>query len=78
MVSIHRFKKIRSCMIFMGNRLGIGNKGCAEGVFYLRRERRAFDMNIYIGNLSTNTTEDTLKVLFAEFGEINGRSFISF
>ena len=27
-------------------------------------------MNIYIGNLSYNTTETTLKDLFAEFGEI--------
>jgi len=27
-------------------------------------------MNIYIGNLSYNTTEDTLKSLFAEFGDI--------
>ena len=27
-------------------------------------------MNIYIGNLSFNTTEDTLKTLFAEFGDI--------
>ncbi len=27
-------------------------------------------MNIYIGNLSFNTTEDTLKSLFAEFGEV--------
>ncbi len=27
-------------------------------------------MNIYIGNLSHGTTEDTLKALFAEFGEI--------
>jgi RNA recognition motif-containing protein len=27
-------------------------------------------MNIYIGNLSGNTTEDTLKSLFAEYGEI--------
>jgi RNA recognition motif-containing protein len=27
-------------------------------------------MNIYIGNLSYNTTEDTLKALFAEFGEV--------
>ena len=27
-------------------------------------------MNIYIGNLSFRTTEDTLKSLFAEFGEI--------
>lgn len=27
-------------------------------------------MNIYLGNLSTNTTEEYLKTLFAEFGEI--------
>lgn len=27
-------------------------------------------MNIYIGNLAFSTTEDTLKPLFAEFGEI--------
>ncbi len=27
-------------------------------------------MNIYIGNLSFRTTEETLKALFAEFGEI--------
>ena len=27
-------------------------------------------MNIYIGNLANNTTEDTLKSLFAEFGDV--------
>jgi len=27
-------------------------------------------MNIYLGNLSANTTEDTLKSLFAEFGDV--------
>ncbi len=27
-------------------------------------------MNIYIGNLSYSTTEDTLKSLFAEFGDV--------
>jgi RNA recognition motif-containing protein len=27
-------------------------------------------MNIYIGNLSYNTTEDTLKSLFTEFGDV--------
>ena len=27
-------------------------------------------MNLYIGNLSFKTTEDTLKSLFAEFGEV--------
>lgn len=27
-------------------------------------------MNIYIGNLAYQTTEDTLRTLFAEFGEI--------
>jgi RNA recognition motif-containing protein len=33
-------------------------------------------MNIYIGNLSYNTTEDTLKVLFTEFGEIESVKLI--
>lgn len=32
--------------------------------------RKVSDMNIYIGNLSFNTSEDTLKALFAEFGEV--------
>jgi RNA recognition motif-containing protein len=27
-------------------------------------------MNIYIGNLSFTTSEDTLKILFEEFGEV--------
>ncbi|MFC1887135.1 RNA recognition motif domain-containing protein, partial [Thermodesulfobacteriota bacterium] len=27
-------------------------------------------MNIYIGNLSSATTEESLKTLFAEFGEV--------
>lgn len=27
-------------------------------------------MNIYVGNLSFGTTEDNLKALFAEFGEV--------
>jgi RNA recognition motif-containing protein len=27
-------------------------------------------MNIYIGNLSFNTTEDTLKAMFADFGDV--------
>ena len=33
-------------------------------------------MNIYIGNLSYNTTEDTLKSLFAEFGDIESVKMI--
>jgi RNA recognition motif-containing protein len=33
-------------------------------------------MNIYIGNLSTDTTEDTLKTLFSEFGEIENLKVI--
>jgi RNA recognition motif-containing protein len=33
-------------------------------------ERKEHVMNIYLGNLSFRTTEDTLKSLFAEFGEI--------
>jgi RNA recognition motif-containing protein len=32
--------------------------------------RKVFCMNIYIGNLSYITTEDTLKDLFTEFGSV--------
>ncbi len=33
-------------------------------------------MNIYIGNLAFSTTEDSLKSLFAEFGEIESVKII--
>ena len=33
-------------------------------------------MNIYIGNLSYKTTEDSLKTMFAEFGEIESVKLI--
>jgi RNA recognition motif-containing protein len=33
-------------------------------------------MNIYIGNLSYKTTEDALKTMFAEFGEIESVKLI--
>ena len=33
-------------------------------------------MNIYIGNLSYNTTEDVLKTMFGEFGEIESVKLI--
>jgi RNA recognition motif-containing protein len=33
-------------------------------------------MNIYLGNLSLNTTEDTLKALFDEFGEVESVKLI--
>lgn len=33
-------------------------------------------MNIYIGNLSFGTTEDTLKPLFIEFGEVESIKLI--
>lgn len=33
-------------------------------------------MNIYIGNLSYKTTEDTLKSLFAEYGEVESIKLI--
>ena len=33
-------------------------------------KRKGIRMNIYIGNLSYQTTEETLKRLFADFGEI--------
>jgi cold-inducible RNA-binding protein len=32
---------------------------------------------IYVGNLSYNTTEDTLRTLFAEFGEIESVNLIA-
>jgi cold-inducible RNA-binding protein len=33
--------------------------------------------NLYVGNLSYQTTEDTLRTLFAEFGEIESVNLIS-
>jgi RNA recognition motif-containing protein len=33
--------------------------------------------NLYVGNLSYDTTEDTLRTLFAEFGEIESVSVIT-
>jgi cold-inducible RNA-binding protein len=33
--------------------------------------------NLYVGNLSYDTTEDTLRALFAEFGEIESVSLIT-
>jgi cold-inducible RNA-binding protein len=33
--------------------------------------------NLYVGNLSYNTTEDALRTLFAEYGEIESVNLIS-
>jgi len=33
--------------------------------------------NLYVGNLSYDTTEDTLRTLFAEFGEVQSVNVIS-
>ena len=33
--------------------------------------------NIYVGNLSYDTTEDTLRALFAEFGEVEAARVIT-
>ena len=33
--------------------------------------------NLYVGNLSYDTTEDTLRTLFAEYGEIESVSLIT-
>ena len=33
--------------------------------------------NIYVGNLSYNTTEDTLRTLFGEFGEVESVAVIT-
>jgi RNA recognition motif-containing protein len=34
-------------------------------------------MNIYVGNLSYGLTEDELKAVFAEFGEVSSASIIT-
>jgi RNA recognition motif-containing protein len=39
-------------------------------------QRKEVLMNIYIGNLSISTTEEYLKTLFAEFGEIESLKVI--
>jgi len=33
-------------------------------------------MNIYVGNLSYNVTEDDLKAVFSEFGEVDSINII--
>jgi RNA recognition motif-containing protein len=46
--------------------------------FFLGRdERRERSMNIYVGNLSYSTTEDDLRSLFGEFGDIESAKVIS-
>ena len=34
-------------------------------------------MNIYVGNLSYNTTDDDLRTLFSEFGDVDNANIIS-
>jgi RNA recognition motif-containing protein len=34
-------------------------------------------MNIYIGNLSYNVTQDDLKAMFAEFGDVSNAALIA-
>jgi RNA recognition motif-containing protein len=34
-------------------------------------------LNIYVGNLNYDTTEDTLRTLFAEFGEVESVNVIT-
>lgn len=51
--------------------LGAGIAGLSgEKTDMTMQSERYLLMNIYIGNLSFNTTEDTLKTLFGEFGEL--------
>jgi RNA recognition motif-containing protein len=38
--------------------------------------RKSITMNIYIGNLAYQTTEETLKTIFAEFGDIENAKVI--
>jgi RNA recognition motif-containing protein len=42
-----------------------------------RDERKERSMNIYVGNLSYSITEDDLRSLFGEFGEIESAKVIS-
>jgi RNA recognition motif-containing protein len=43
---------------------------------YRIKSGRCFGMNIYIGNLSDRTTEETLLPLFAAFGEVESLKVI--
>ena len=46
-----------------------------RGKFFNAKETFHF-MNIYVGNLSYNTTEDELRTLFAEFGNVDSAKLI--
>jgi RNA recognition motif-containing protein len=45
--------------------------------FMARDERKERSMNIYVGNLSHGITEDDLRSLFGEFGDIESAKVIS-
>ena len=45
--------------------------------FMARDERKERSMNIYVGNLSYSITEDSLRSLFGEFGDIESAKVIS-
>ena len=45
--------------------------------FMARDERKERSMNIYVGNLSYSITEDSLRSLFSEFGDIESAKVIS-
>jgi RNA recognition motif-containing protein len=49
----------------MGLTCHIGKKQAAH-----RHRKAASNMNIYIGNLAFSTSEDTIKTLFTEFGDV--------
>lgn len=42
-----------------------------------RDKRKERSMNIYVGNLSYSVTEDSLRSLFSEFGDIESAKVIS-
>ena len=46
-----------------------------RSAFFNAKENFSF-MNIYVGNLSYNTTEDELRQLFAEFGSVDSAKLI--
>lgn len=45
-------------------------------VFDQPAEKKEYFMNMYVGNLSYSVTEDDLKALFSEFGEVESVNII--
>jgi len=50
---------------------------CLKRDFSFFRESRELSKKIYVGNLSFQTTEDQIRDLFAEYGEVESVAFIT-